>query len=334
MRAVVLEEYANPNAISVKTIPIPKPKSGEVLVRMEASPINPGDLIFINGGYATDKPLPCVPGFEGSGTVVESGGGLVGWYFKGKRVACASGLSSPHGCWAEYMVTDAFHCIELPSSVSFEQGACFFGNPLTALMFLDVLKSGRHPAVVQSAAASSLGKMLLRLCIRENIPIVNIVRKPEQKQTLQDLGAEFVLNSEDPGFNRELKALCNRLQVSVGFDYVSGSISGQILEALKPGATLYICGLLSGEPSGGYLAQDFVFQRKKVEGLNLRDWLANTSTYKKLKSINKVSSELKTIFSTDIVQRASLEEFKQAIDAYTSNMSAGKILITPKTKPS
>lgn len=333
MRAVVLQEFGNPSALTVKTIPIPQPMKGQVLVRMEASPINPGDLVFLNGGYATDKPLPCVPGFEGSGTVVANGGGLLGWYLSGKRVACASGFNSPHGCWAEYMATDATHCVELPANVSFEQGSCFFGNPLTAVMFLDSVKCGKHAAVIQSAAASALGKMFLKLCLQERIPLVNIVRRPEQVHTLQALGAEFVLNSQEPDFESELKGLCKQLGASVGFDCVSGSVTGQMLEALMPGAVLYICGALSGAPSTGFIAQDFIFLKKKVEGLNLRHWLESASSYKKLKAIRQVSKQLTTIFSTEVVQRFCLEELGQAVDLYSASMSAGKVILIPRALP-
>jgi NADPH:quinone reductase-like Zn-dependent oxidoreductase len=227
------------------------------------------------------------------------------------------------------MVTDAMHCVELPATVSFDEGACFFGNPLTAVMMLDVIKQGKHRAVVQSAAASALSKMVLRLCHAEGIPVVNIVRRPAQVRALQDLGAEFVLNSDDTAFDQDLKALCSRLQVSVGFDSVAGEMTGTMLQALMPGGTAYVLGVLSGQPASGLTGQDLIFHKKRVEGLNLRDWLASSSSYKKLRAIKQVSSQLSTVFKTDIVQRYSLEQFEQALHTYQVNMSAGKVLFAP-----
>lgn len=158
MRAVILEEYkAKP---VVKEIPIPVPKSGQVLIRMEASGMNPSDVTFLSGKYSTKKQPPTVPGFEGSGTVVQSGGGVMAWRLVGKRVAVAANDSLP-GCWAEYMVTDAMRCFPIDDNISFQEAGYAFANPLTTLAMLDLVKREKHPAIIQTAACSAVGRMIV-----------------------------------------------------------------------------------------------------------------------------------------------------------------------------
>jgi NADPH:quinone reductase-like Zn-dependent oxidoreductase len=125
MREVQLRAYdGKPESIAVVEMPVPRPGAGEVLVRVFASPITPSDLMFIRGLYGFKKPLPAVPGFEGSGTVVEAGTELMPRFLKGRRVACAA--ADPKvtgGLWAEYVVTSAQFCMPLRKNVELEQGA-------------------------------------------------------------------------------------------------------------------------------------------------------------------------------------------------------------------
>jgi NADPH2:quinone reductase len=156
MRAVQLRAYdGNPESVAVVELPVPRPGPGQVLIRVAASPINPSDLMFIRGLYGFKKPLPAVPGFEGSGTVVEAGGGMMPRFLKGRRVACAA--ADPNiagGMWAEYLVTSAQLCVPLSKQVDMEQGATMLVNPLTAWALMEEARLGRHRAVVQTAAAS------------------------------------------------------------------------------------------------------------------------------------------------------------------------------------
>src|ERR1700690_1840708 len=139
MQAVQLDKDGGP--LIVRQIPVPKPGAGEVLVRMAASPINPSDLGFIEGGHGYEKTFPVVPGVEGSGTVVAAGAGLLPKILMGRRVACAKSSTSD-GAWAEYMLPRASQCAPLQKKISNEQGAMLLVNPLTALVFFDILKKG------------------------------------------------------------------------------------------------------------------------------------------------------------------------------------------------
>jgi NADPH:quinone reductase-like Zn-dependent oxidoreductase len=157
--------------------PVPKPGPGPVLVRMAAAPINPSDLGFLKGSYGFQKPFPIVPGLEGSGTVCAVGPGVFPRLLMGRRVACSA---PPGGTWAEYLVTSAKTCFPLLQNLSLEQGSTLIVNPMTALAFFDIAKQGKHAAIVSNAAASALGRMILRLGQINHVPIIHIVRRQEQ----------------------------------------------------------------------------------------------------------------------------------------------------------
>src|SRR5262249_10571172 len=158
-----------------------RPRAGEVLVHMAAAPINPSDLMFINGMYGVKKPLPAIPGLEGSGTVVAFGGGLMARFLVGKRVAChAAAPSVAGGTWSEYLATPAQFCVPLRKQVDLEQGATMLVNPLTAWALVNEARRGEDKAIVQTAAASAVGRMIWRLAKKSSVLVINVVRRKEQ----------------------------------------------------------------------------------------------------------------------------------------------------------
>ena len=196
---------------------VPEPAGSEVVVAVEASPINPSDLGVLLGAVSPgtlrcdgpdlvgtvpeaalplyrdrlDKALPV--GNEGAGTVVAAGpeaSGLIG-----RRVALFGG-----SMWADHRVADAGAVVELPDDVSTAEGAALFINPLTALSMVETMRAEGHTALVHTAAASNLGQILVRICAADGIALVNIVRRAEQAQALHDLGAVHVVDSSEPGF--------------------------------------------------------------------------------------------------------------------------------------
>jgi len=173
---------------------LPPLRKNEVLVRMDAAAINPADLYLSRGNYGTKKPLPTVPGFEGSGVVVKTGGGLLAWRLLGRRVMCSS-IDNLPGTWAEYTVTNANQCIALNNDkVSNELGACSFTNPLTVLAFLDIVQKEKHKAVIITAACSAIGKMINRLFNANNIKVINIVRRDDQVKLMKELGFNYIVD--------------------------------------------------------------------------------------------------------------------------------------------
>src|SRR6185503_8553736 len=216
MHAVQLDE---PNGrLTLREIPVPRPQTGQVLIRMAAAPINPSDLGALSGlSYSGKRQFPFTPGLEGSGTVIEAGEGFMPRLLTGRRVAC-SALLTGDGTWAEYMVTSAQLCIPLNRNVSLEQGTMLLVNPLSALAIFEIAQQGKHRAIVSTAAASTLGRMLLRLGRRRDIPVIHVVRRQAQVDGIRELGGEYVLNSSDPDFIEQLRTVAHKLQATLLLD--------------------------------------------------------------------------------------------------------------------
>lgn len=328
MKAVIQNEEGG--RLSVSEIPVPKPGKGEVLIKMIASPINPSDLAYLRGGYGPGKKFPVVPGFEGSGVVVASGGGFLPKLRLGKTVAFAA-TPQKNGCWAEYMVTSAASCVPLPAGVSPEQGSMTFVNPMTAMAFFDIHQSfskemGKKVGIINTAAASALGQMIIKIANRKNIPLISIVRRDDQIEILKKAGAKYVLNSETPDFEETLKMLAAKLDAMLVFDAVGGRLSSRLLNAVPHGSRIFVYGRLSNEDSI-YNPSAFISEEKQVHGFLLNHWLKNAGMLKKLQTINIVKNLLTIDLGTSVQRLFPPEEINEAIEIYKNNMSKGKVLI-------
>ena len=230
---------------------VPDPGVSEVVVAVEASPINPSDLGVLLGAVAPgtlrpdgpnlvgtipeaalplyrdrlDKPLPV--GNEGAGTVIAAGPEAA--KLIGRRVALFGG-----SMWADYRVADAAAVVDLPDHVSTAQGAALFINPLTALSMVETMRVEGHHALVHTAAASNLGQMLVRICAADGIGLVNIVRRAEQARVLRDLGAVHVVDSSQSDFADRLTEAIRETGATLAFDAIGGgSLAGDILRAME-----------------------------------------------------------------------------------------------------
>jgi NADPH:quinone reductase-like Zn-dependent oxidoreductase len=307
-----------------ETIPVPRPGHGEVLVKMHSSPLNPSDLTLLKGGYL-ERNYPFTPGLEGSGVVVESGGGLMGKLRKGKWVACTPDAAGD-GTWAEYMKTSAMRTVPLPGGITPEQGSMMLVNPMTAVALVQIAKQRHHRALINNAAASALGKMLIGLAEQSGLSLINIVRRADQADELRSLGAGFVLNSSDPSFEEQLTKLAGDLKATLVLDAVGGAQTTVLMRAAPHGSTLLIYARLSGEPvqlDPGWMIQE----GKKVEGFMLGHWLQEQGIVSKLQLINRVKKGMSGILSSSIRTTMPLEEITRAIPMYQKEMSSGKIII-------
>ncbi len=328
MRALQLRAYdGKPESLVLVEKPVPRPGKGQVLVKIAATPVNPSDTGFIRGLYAMQKKLPITPGFEGSGTVVAAGSGFMGRALIGKRVACSAPFDGD-GTWAEYMVTSAKMCIPLRKQVSLEQGAMLIVNPMTAWALLDIAKRGGHRAVVQSAAASALGRMIFRLGQRFGITVINVVRRQEQIDLLQALGAKYVLNSSATDFEEHLRQLGHELQVSLALEAVSGEISAYILRALPKGAKMIVYGAVS-EQGCQIDPRSLIFDGKRLEGFWLAEWARHKSMPGQIRAAMQVQKLLESDLKTEVRARLPLEEAGKGLQQYAAHMTEGKILLVP-----
>jgi NADPH:quinone reductase-like Zn-dependent oxidoreductase len=325
MRALQLDAYGQPPRLVTR--PVPRPGPGEVLVRMAAAPINPSDLKFLAGAYGLKKRLPVVPGFEGSGTAVASGGGLMAGLQVGKRVACMA-PETGDGTWAEFLVTPAKRCIPLAKHVTLEQGATMVINPWTAWALLETARRDGHRAAVHTAAGGALGRMLARLARRFRYPVIHLVRRAEQAELLRGLGAEHVLDTSQAGFDGALHDLCERLEATVAFDAVAGEMTGRVLTAMPRGSGVLVYGSLS-DAACTVRPERFIYEDKWVEGFWLPVWLESKTFLGRARMALGLQKYLATDLATEVAARVPLEGALEAIEQYRRRMSAGKVLILP-----
>jgi NADPH2:quinone reductase len=330
MRALRLTAYdGRPESLQVAEVPVPKLTAGQVLVRVAAAPINPSDLHFVRGLYGVKKPLPAVPGFEGSGTVVAAGS-LAGRLLMGRRVGCVP-TPTTDGTWAEYVAVPMKQCLPLLPRMSDEQGAGFFINPVSAWALMELARRGKHRALVQSAAASTLGRMLQKLARKEKLPLVNVVRRADQEELLRKLGAEHVVNSSEPEFEERLRLICHELGVSMAFDPVAGPMTGQLTRALVDGGTVIVYGSLS-EQDCRIHPREFVFHQKKIEGFWLADFFKGGFGKDQLRALVGVPTLLGKDFDVPVRARLPLESAGEALRIAASDMTAGKVFFTPNVE--
>jgi len=325
MQAVSLAEIDG--QLSLQEVPVPHPGPGEVLVKIAVAPINPSDLARIKNITEPAERRAFIPGIEGSGTIVARGPGFLPWLWNGKRVACSS-AGSTGGTWAEYMSTPAAHCIPLPGEISDEQGAMFIVNPLTAVAFFDIAHRDRHKAIINTAAAGALGRIIALLGKHYNIPVIHIVRNELQKKNLIDLGAQYILNYAEMSFTDDLHFLSGKLHATLIFDAVGGKLTRQIMLAVPSESTIVLYGNLSGEqPVIDY--KSMVSGNMKVSGFFLGNWLRETGLLITMRNIFRVRELLKTGFTIPVKARFPLEFVHQAMETYLAGMTAGKVLLVP-----
>jgi len=320
MKAIIQQE-ANGKLV-VKDIEKPKPGKGEVLVKILASPINPSDLSLLEGSFGEMREYPIIPGIEASGIVVEAGSGLLPKMRLNKKVSCVT--SGNGGTWAEYMITDAKKCIVVDDETDDFQAASFIVNPLTALAFIDIAKKYNHKAIVNNAAASNLGKMLINLANKNSIEIINIVRRNEQVESLKDFGAKYILNSSETDFGEKLKDLSHKLDAKLFFDAVGGKQTKTLLKSAPNGSEIIVYAKLDKNDIE-IDPVDIIQKNKKISGFLLGNYMTEKNIFKTLIDISRVKKMLGNEISTNLNKTFSLEECNSAISYYQSNMSKGKV---------
>jgi NADPH:quinone reductase-like Zn-dependent oxidoreductase len=342
----------------------PEPKGNQVLVRMEAAPINPSDLAiltsaadFENAEYSPGKVVAQMPepflsgqrarhgqrlpaGNEGAGTVIATGDSDMAKGLMGQRVACVPGHA-----FSQYAIADAMMCLPLGDHSS-EEGASSFVNPMTALGFAENAKMDGQKAMVHTAAASNLGQMLIRICQEDGIELVNIVRKAEHVEMLKGLGAKHVVNSSDGDFMAQLRSAIDATDAFYGFDPIGGGqATDNVFKAMEQVAVskmseysrygsnqqkrMFIYGRLDMGPT--ILTPSYGF------GWTLSGWLltpflqsAGMETVARMRQ--RVLDNLTTTFASSYKAKVDLEGMltKEAILDYKQMKTGEKYLVTPQ----
>jgi NADPH:quinone reductase-like Zn-dependent oxidoreductase len=354
--------------ISLVDVPTPEPADDEVVVRIEAAPINPSDLGLLVGaadmstakasgtkdapvitakvpdgamramGARIDQSLPV--GNEGAGVVIKTGSSDAAKALMGKTVAMIGGAM-----YAQYRTLKARDCQPLPEGTTAAEGASWFVNPLTALGMTETMRREGHKALVHTAAASNLGQMLNKICIKDGIPLVNIVRSKEQADILHKIGAKYVVDSSVPGFLDDLTNALVETGATIAFDAIGGGkLAGDILNCMEIAINktakeysrygssvhkqVYVYGALDIRPIelprgfgmawgvGGWLLTPFLQKIGPADIGRLRQ---------------RVVSELKTTFASHYTKVVSLQETLDPanIAVYAKRATGEKFLINP-----
>jgi len=299
---------------------------------MIAAPINPSDLLFVEGRYRRGPQLPSRIGFEGVGLVQDHGGGLLGRRLVGKRVVV---LRPQGGTWGDHCVVPALYTIPVSSRISDDQAAAYFVNPASALMLTRyVLPVPVGNWLMQSAAASSLGRMIIRLGKHFRFRTLNLVRKPEQVAELKALGADEVLVVNDQTcpteFRKQVSKICLSALPQYAIDPVGGAIGSLMVNAL--GETGRICAIaaLSEDPVS-VTNRTILMNRLKLFSFWLDQALLKLSRLEQLWFFQELHRlHLAGLFQVEQFQRFPLDQWEAAIQAAGSSTGGSKILLTMK----
>jgi NADPH:quinone reductase-like Zn-dependent oxidoreductase len=334
MKAVVLNDY-NTNlgrvlrSLSVTEKDLRPLQNHEVLIRIDAAPCHPSDIAFVRGLYNIIKRVPVIPGFEATGTVVNTGSHPEAAALLGKRVSCFT-QDDQDGTWAEYFITKPAYCIPVKKELAVDQAACLAINPFTAAGLLQMARTGNHATVIQNAAAGQIGTFIRKLASKEGIRVINIVRKEEHVQWLLQQGETFVFDLVDDHFEEKLQTIAHELNTTLAFDAVGGDVTGKILNAMPAGARLVVYGGLASQQFGNINVLDVIFDGKSISGFNLGQWISQLSP----EQFEIISSDLQERIlrgeiGTTVQARYPLEMVVRGLLQYVGNMSDGKVLFVP-----
>jgi len=330
MKAIQYEQFGEPTEVlHITEKEVPEPGPGEVRVKMLVSPINPSDLMSIRGGYTYTPELPATPGFEGVGIVESSGGGMLGKVMIGKRVAV---LNRTHGNWCEQTVTSAKQVIPVPKLLHDEQAASFFVNPATAfILTTKVLQVPKEGWRVQTAANSSLGKMVIKLGLMNEFKTINIVRREEEKEKLKFLGATRVIAFDVERDSPE--QLVEEIKEITGggaryvMDPVGGRLASTLVGALGKDAQMILYGTMSGDDVSIF-PRNLMSINARIRGFHLGGWMEKQSIWSKMSLIRQISRlVVDGTLSTDSAEEYPLEEYAKAIETSQQPGINTKILL-------
>ena len=359
----------NKLTLSLQDIDMPTPGADEIVVRIEAAPLNPSDfgVMFSAADMSTavqsgteqspvvtaDVPAKYMPslktrvgkdtpvGNEGAGTVIAAGSSPEAQALMGKMVAVIGG-----GTYRQYHCVNVKSCLVLKEGTTAKEGASSFVNPLTALAMVETMRAEGHKAIIHAAAASSLGQMLNRICMADGVDLINIVRKEEQEKLLRDMGAKYVVNSSSDTFLKDLTAAIIETGATISFDPIGGGqLTSDILNCMEAAITrdveeysvygsntfkqAYVYGALNRGPIT--LNRNFGFSWG-VNGFLLFNALGKLGTKTVMSMRQRVAEEITTTFASSYTHEVTLEEALQlkSIAKYGQQATGEKYLITPQ----
>jgi NADPH:quinone reductase-like Zn-dependent oxidoreductase len=330
MKAVQLLEYGEPaKVLAVREVPVPEPARGEVRVRILTTPVNPSDLLFVRGVYAGVQPrFPAPLGFEGVG-VVDALGPQVQGLAAGQRVLVQNGRG---GNWAAYAVVPADAVFAVPDDIPDEQVACMLINPASAVLMLrHVLAVPRGEWLLQSAATSELGRMMIRLAKHDGIRTVNVVRRREAVAELQRLGADAVVVSTEGPIDEQVRRIVGPDGVRYAIDPVVGETGTQMFQALGEEGRLLVYGSLTREPVRvGADPRTILAGRRILEVFWLGYYLPRLEPAARRRLVDEiVTLSRQGILVSSIGRRYPIDDVAGAVAQSETRARSGKVLLNP-----
>ena len=290
MRSVKFYEFGNPtDVLRVEDAPTPEPGANQVLVRLRVRSINPSDLLTVRGLYGSLPTLPATPGLEGTGEVSAVGDGVKN-LLPGQRVIP---LGVP-GTWQEYILAPTAQLIPVPDSVSDQTAAQFIVNPLTAwIMTVEELALKPGEWLLQTAAGSTLGRVVLQIARLRGFKTINVVRRREQVEELKALGADEVVCTADEDIVERVKEITGKAGLTKAIDSVGGQTSAAVVRALGRKGVMLVYGLLSMEPTPVDTGR-MIFTTSTIRGFWLSEWLRTAAPERQ----QSVTTELLRLMAT------------------------------------
>jgi NADPH:quinone reductase-like Zn-dependent oxidoreductase len=291
---------------------------------MIASPVNPSDLLMVHGRYGRQPPLPATPGFEGVG-VVEAGSGLLARRVMGRRVAV---LNAASGNWQEKVVIPAIQAVPVPEGLTDEQAATFFVNPASALaMTRYVLQVPAGAWLLQTAAGSALGRMVIRLGHCYGFRTLNVVRRREQAEELVRAGGTAAVATNDEPLAERVHTLTDGAGVPCAIDAVGGATGSEVIRTLGRGGRLLVYGTLAGEP----LTIDprvLLVGQKRVEGFWLSEWVLDQGIATKFLLFRRIGRLMKEgVLASEVGSTFPLDDVRAAVRQAAAPGREGKVLL-------
>ena len=315
-----------------------KPKKNEVLVKILRSTVNPSDFYFLQGQYGLFNPkkFPITPGFEASG-IIEEVGEDVSKDLVGKYCSIGVSVTNPNeqffGVWSEYVYVNPKSLVIYESNVNLDIACFAFVNPLTALSFIEIVKSKKLKTIAQNASCSALGLIMIKLCKENEIELINIVRKEDQVKQLGKLGCQNIINTSEKGWEKKFTLLSKSKECRLLFDCVGGPLTKKLFSLLPLHSTIIHYGNLEAKSLEGFESGDFIFGNKKLEGFWLSHYLSSIDSKTRNGIFNRLKKDIESnsdFYKPNIAKEVNLEGLLESLPEYTKLSSLGKILIKPK----